>query len=288
MRLALFAGTAMYSHAQHRTVLDHPWRIAALVAVVTNITFNYVSSRIGSPAPTVADITDRHPTLFTPAGYTFAIWGIIYSATLLYAVLALLPHQLDVQMHDRVAPWLLLTNALSTLWISLFTIEQLGPSVLIILAMLASAVVMYSIATDHLASENLSRWWRVPFGLWLGWLSVASIANLNLALASAGWNGWPLSPALWTSALLLLAAWVALAAHLLYFDPVVPFVIGWATLGIAVAHFGDSTFVGVVALLIAIKSLYLGARELLFQSLPTLTAHTRAPRRVFLPQRWGR
>jgi hypothetical protein len=183
---------------------------------------------------------------------------------------------------------LLLTNALSTLWISLFTIEQLGPSVLIILAMLASAIVMYSIATDHLASENLSRWWRVPFGLWLGWLSVASIANLNLALASAGWNGWPLSPALWTSALLLLAAWVALAAHLLYFDPVVPFVIGWATLGIAVAHFGDSTLVGVVALLIAIKSLYLGARELLFQSLPTLAAHTRAPRRVVLPRSWSR
>ena len=275
----------MYSHAQqHRTILDHPWRIAALVAVVTNVTFNYVSSRIGSPAPSVADITARHPTLFTPAGYAFAIWGIIYGATLLYAVLALLPSQLDVGLHDRVAPWLLLTNALSTLWISLFTVEQLGPSVLIILAMLASSIVMYAIATDHLASENLSRWWRVPFGLWLGWLSVASIANFNLALASAGWNGWPLSPALWTTALLLLAGWVALATHLLYFDPVVPLVIGWATLAIGVAHFGDSTLVGIVAILIAIKSSYLGARELLFESLPTLSAHTRVPRRVVLPQ----
>ena len=274
----------MYSHAEHRTILDHPWRIAALVAVVANITFTFVNGRIGTPIPTVAEISGRYSTLFTPAGYAFAIWGVIYGATLLYGVLALLPSQLDVGLHDRVAPWLILTNALGSLWISLFTVEQLGPSVLIILAMLASSIVMYAIATDHLVSENLSRWWRVPFGLWLGWLSIASIANLNMALSAAGWDGWPLSPAIWTSLLLCLAAWVALAMHLLYFDPVVPLVIGWATLAIAVAHFGDSTLVGIVATLIAIKTLMLGARVLLFSSLPTLSARARVPRRVVLPQ----
>ncbi|WP_204984821.1 hypothetical protein, partial [Escherichia coli] len=126
---------------------------------VANITFNYVNGRIGTPMPSVAEVNDRYPTLFTPAGYAFAIWGVIYASTLLYGVLAILPHQLDVRLHDRVAPWLVLLNALGSLWISLFTLEQLGPSVLIILAMLASSVVIYSMATDHLISENLSRWW---------------------------------------------------------------------------------------------------------------------------------
>jgi hypothetical protein len=278
----------MYSHAQHRTILDHPWRIAALVAVIANITFNYANGHIGRPLPSVAEVSDQYPTLFTPAGYAFGIWGVIYASTLLYSVLAILPTQLDVRLHDRVAPWLLLLNALGSLWISLFTLEQLGPSVLIILAMLASAIVMYSITTDHLVSENLSRWWRVPFALWLGWLAIASLANLNLALSAAGWNGWPLSPALWTSLLLGVAAWVALATYLLYFDPVVPLVVGWATASIAVAHFGESTLVGIVATLVAIKTLYLGARVLLFNLLPGLSARARVPRRVVMPRDWSR
>jgi benzodiazapine receptor len=278
----------MYSHAQHRTILDHPWRIAALVAVIANITFSYVNGHIGPPLPSVAEVSNHYSTLFTPASYAFAIWGVIYASTLLYGVLAILPTQLDVRLHDRVAPWLLLINALGSLWISLFTLEQLGPSVLIILAMLASAVVMYSITTDHLVSENLSRWWRVPFALWLGWLAVASIANLNLALSAAGWNGWPLSPALWTSLLLGLAAWVALATYLLYFDPVVPLVVGWAAAAIAVAHFEESTLVGIVATVVAIKTLYLGARVLLFNLLPTLSGRAQVPRRVVMPRDWSR
>jgi hypothetical protein len=258
----------MYTHAQHRSIIDHPWRIAALVAVVANTTFNLVNGRIGSHTQTVADVSDKYPTLFTPAGYAFAIWGLIYGATLLYSVLAMLPSQLDVRLHDRVAPWLVLTNALASLWVSLFTAEQLGPSVLIVFAMLTASAVMYVLASDHLTSEHLSRWWRAPFALWLGWLSVATIANFSIALSAAGWQGFPLSAGVWTALLLCVAAAVALAVNVLFLDPVVPFVMSWATAAIAAAHWQDSALVAIVASIVSLKTLLLGARVLIFNLLP--------------------
>jgi hypothetical protein len=258
----------MYTLAQRRSILDHPWRIAALVAVVANITFNLLNGRIGTHTHSVAEISDRYPTLLTPAAYASATWGVSYASTLLYGMLALTRSQLEVRFHDRVAPWLLLTNALASLWISLFTAEQLGPSALIMGAMLTSSVVMYSTVAVHSTSEHLSRWWRVPFGLWLGWLSVATLTNFSIALKAAGWDGWPLSEPMWATIMLCLAASAALAVNVLFLDPVVPLAVSWATSAIAVAHWQDSTLVAVVAALVAIKTLMLGARVLLFNALP--------------------
>ncbi|RYZ08655.1 MAG: hypothetical protein EOO73_07320 [Myxococcales bacterium] len=263
----------MYGIAEPKTLFQHPWRLAALVGVVANVTYNFVYSRVGAAAPTVADVSHAYPTLFTPAGYAFAIWGLIYGASLVYAVLALMPKQLGVVMHDRVAPWMLLTNALASLWVSLFSQEQLGPSTLIIAATLVSAIVMYSMVSDHLVSEHLSHWWRVPFGLWLGWLSVATLANFNIAFSAAGWSGFPLSEPLWTSVLVAFAGLVAVAVGGLFLDPVVPFVIAWAAFAIAMANAQQSSWVAFVAIVVALKALLTGMRLSLFSTLPIPRAH---------------
>lgn len=258
----------MLNHAPPTTILQRPWRIAALVAVFANVTFNAVNGRIGAPLPSVADVSDAHPTLLTPAGYAFAIWGLIYGATLFYAVSALLPAQLDVRFHDRVAPWLLATNVLSSFWVACFTTEHFVPSLLIIVATLVCCAVMYSIASDHLLSEHLSHYWRLPFGLWLGWLGIATLANLSLTLAAAGVPAWPVSAAVWTAVLLVFAGIAAVSLSAVFLDPVVPLVISWATAAIAVEHWQDSSLVAVAASLVAVKAGLIGARLLAFSNLP--------------------
>lgn len=275
----------MSNRAEHGTPLDRPWRIAALVAVIANVTFSCLDGRIGAHTQTVADVSAKYPSLLTPASYAFAIWGLIYGSTLLYAVVALLPSQLNVRVHDRVAPWLVLTNALASLWLSLFSTEYLGPSLLVIGAMLASVSVMYSIVSEHLSSEQLSRWWRVPFGLWLGWIGVATLANLGTALSAAGWNGWPLSSSIWAALLLGAAGIVALGVDILFLDPVVPFVVSWTAAAIAVEHWHDSTLIALVAVVVAAKTLLVATRVLAFNT--SRAARARSPRRVVLPRDWG-
>jgi len=255
----------MSPSTQPRTFLAHPWRIGALAATIANITFGYVNGHAGGHS--VAEIDARYPSLFAPADYAAVVWGFIYGATLLYALFALLPSEFTTRMHDRLAPWLVVLNALASLWVALFTAEQLGPSVLICGAMLTAAAVLYTSASDHINTEHLTRWWRVPFGLWLAWLSVALLANFNAALTAVGLTGWSFSP-IWTSLLLLAMAVLAHSVGGLFLDPVLPFVAAWAALAIGAGHSHESTLVTVVAIAVAVKCLWLGTRLLAFSTLP--------------------
>lgn len=265
----------MTTLAQPRTLLDHPWRIAALVAVVTNVTFSYASEALARHGESIAAVSARYANPFTPASYAFAIWGIIYGATLAYAVLALLPQQLSVRLHDRVAPWLALLNVLSLGWLMLFSSALLVPSLIVILAMLGASGVAFGIATRHLASERLSAWWRAPFALWLGWLGVAAIANLSIVITEAGWDGMPISATTWAMVMLVGVAIAGWLANLVLGDIVVPLVVAWAAAAIAVAHFEESTLLGIVAVAVALKSALWAGSSLLFSAFP-ISRHYRA------------
>jgi hypothetical protein len=258
----------MHTRVQQQSILDHPWRIAALVTVVANVVFNYATALSSDHSFNIAEASSRYPSLFMPADYAFSIWGVIYGASLVYAVMALLPAQLNVRLHDRVAPWLMLTNALGVLWLLLFTSAQIGPSVLVILAMFTASLLAYSLANDHVKAEGLSHWWRAPFALWLGWLAVASLANLNIALVAAAGIDSVFAGPVWASLLVCAAAGFALTMQVLHGDAVVPFVVSWAAAAIAVATWEASTLVAVVAALVSIKTLLWAAASLLFDAFP--------------------
>jgi hypothetical protein len=258
----------MHTRAQYQSILDHPWRIAALVTIVANVVINYATALSDEQSFGMSDASSRYPSLFTPAVYGFAIWGVIYGASLVYAVMSLLPAQLNVRLHDRVAPWLMLTNALGMLWQLLFIDGQLGPSVLVILAMFTSSLLAYSLANDHVKGERLSQWWRAPFALWLGWLAVAALTNLNIALVVAGGSASVFAGPVWASLLVCAAAGFALTIEVLHGDAVVPFVVSWASAAIAVAAWEQSTLVAVVATLVSLKTLLWAGTSLLFDAYP--------------------
>lgn len=270
----------MYTQVQQRSLLDHPWRIAALVTIVANVSFNYLSQFALRDGATVADVSAAYPTLLTPEHYAFAIWGAIYATTLLYAVWAMLPSQLEVRFHDRVAPWLLLENALASAWVLLFSAQHLVSSFVICLAMLATAVRMFTLAGAHAQSEGLSRLWRAPFGLWLGWLCVASVANLSIVSTAMGWLSAPWASIAWSVFWLCALAAVALVAYSAARDAVVPLVIAWSAVAIAVAHWHESTLVGLVAAFVATKALLWAGATFLFEKFPMPARYARAAGRA--------
>jgi hypothetical protein len=179
-----------------------------------------------------------------------------------------LPQQLSVRLHDRVSPWLTLLNALSVVWVLLFSAEHLVPSLFVCLSMLAIAGVAYSMATQHLASERLSAWWRAPFSLWVGWLAVAVVANLGAVITAQGWDGMPVSSSLWTLLMVVALAVAASGVNIVFGDGIVPLVVAWAAAAIAVAHFQESALLGIVATLIAIKAAFWGAATFLYKLFP--------------------
>ncbi|MCA8832128.1 hypothetical protein [Hymenobacter pini] len=160
------------------------WRWAASAAIVQNIALNYVSQRFPFNGQTNAQVSYKYPTPLTPAGYAFSIWGLIFLSLLAYAVWQLLPAQRRNPLPDAVARPVVLVNLLTGLWLVVFAYELLVPSALVMLGILAGLAVVYGRVRHFSRRGEVPVWVNLPFGLFMGWISVALVVNLTLALGT--------------------------------------------------------------------------------------------------------
>jgi hypothetical protein len=160
------------------------WRWAAAAAIVGNIVVNFISQRFPFNGQTNAQVSYKYPTLLTPAGYAFSIWGLIFLSLLLYAVWQLLPAQRRNPLPDAVARPLVWANLMTCLWLVVFAYELLVPSMIVMLLILAGLGVVYSRARLFVRRQEAPWYSSIPFGLYLGWISVATVVNVTLALGT--------------------------------------------------------------------------------------------------------
>jgi translocator protein len=164
--------------------------------------------RIGGPD--VGEIADRYPTFIVPAGYAFSIWGLIYALSLGYAVYQALPSRRTDPGLRRIGWWTAVAFLSSTLWTFVFRQEWFVASVLVIFLLLASLIIVVVRAGQDPPRSAADRWLvRVTFGIYLGWVTVATIANVAQTLVAHGWDGWGLAPASWAVVMLVVAAGIA-------------------------------------------------------------------------------
>lgn len=225
------------------------------MAVAGNIAFNALYQRVQPDATSIATMSERHPALFTPAGYAFSIWGIIYAAFVAYAIYQLLPRTYRNAHIQRVSTALLFASALASLWIVLFTHGWLGASVLVMLSSVALGMVMWA------AARVERKWWlELAFSLYFGWVSVAMLASLATWMVANDANVNALGEEAWTALLLLLAGAAAAWMALRYDDAIFAAVVSWAAYAIHVANRGDDRIVALTALLTAVVVALLALR----------------------------
>lgn len=233
-----------------------PWRWLALAATLVNLGFNAISGRLAIGEGSIQQIVQRHSALFTPADYAFAIWGLIYLATLVQVIHQLLPSQRNVDAHDLLAKLLTAANVLAMAWIIVFRNDLITLSVLVIALTLAVSCALFIHANEAVARHELGKWALVPAGLWFGWLSVATIANVSLWLVAMGWSD---SGPGWTFAAIGLATALGLAIGARYRNWIYPAVIAWAQIAVWVERREDARAVALVALLSGILMIAWGA-----------------------------
>jgi hypothetical protein len=224
-----------------------PWRWLALAATLVNLGFNAISGRLAIGEGSIQQIVQRHSALFTPADYAFAIWGLIYLATLVQVIHQLLPSQRNVDAHDFLAKLLTAANVLAMAWIVVFRNDLITLSVLVIALTLAVSCALFIHANEAVARHELGKWVLVPASLWIGWLSVATIANVSLWLVAMGWPDTGHSG--WTFATIGLATALGLAIGARFRNWIYPAVIAWAQIAIWVERREDARAVALVALL---------------------------------------
>jgi benzodiazapine receptor len=204
-----------------------------------------------------ADISDANPTLVTPAGYVFSIWGIIYVLLGIFVVYQALPSQAGKDFHDRVGWLFVLSSLLNIVWLFLWQYEYLSLSVVVMFLLLASLIAIYlrlGIGKSKVAlREKLAV--HVPFSVYLGWITIATIADVSVTLVSVNWDGFGISQETWAALVVVIALLIALLVVATRKDVAYGLVIIWALLGIAVKQSGNQNIVmltEVSAVLVAI------------------------------------
>jgi benzodiazapine receptor len=185
-------------------------------------------------------ISAFYPNAFVPAGFTFSIWGVIYLLLLSYTIgytyfsLKRQAYPKAYRFIEHVNTYFLLTCIFNMAWIVAWHYLQIELSVLIMLLFLSTLIQLF-LKTKSMAHDlNLIQRFilQTPFIVYLGWISVATIANITALLVAYKWTALSIAPVYWSAAMILIA--IVLAAVMLIKFKVVPFalVVAWALWGI--------------------------------------------------------
>jgi hypothetical protein len=230
-----------------------------LGALLATLAVNWLANSLPFNNKTTGEVSANVPTLFTPAGYTFAIWGVIYLALLAFAIYQALPAQRDAAFQTRIGWWFAANCLFNSLWLFLWHYEQFSLTLVAMAGLLATLIAIYTRLEIGRRPVPLREKLLVhlPFSLYLAWICVASIANVSVTLSALQWDGWGLSPVVWAVLLLVLAAALAITMMRQRSEIAFPLVIAWALVGIAVrqsATLPVAIVAGLAALIVLIVS----------------------------------
>ena len=208
-------------------------------------------------------VSAKYPSLFTPAGYTFSIWGLIYFALTAYVIYQALPAQRNNQLLAKITPWFLLSCVANSGWIFAWHYDALVISLLLMLVILVSLLRIYFLLTPASGGQ---RWFiNLPFSIYTGWITVATIANASALQTAMGWNDVIMSATSWTQFKLALAGAIAATIVSRRGDLAFILVISWAALGIVVKQAATPAVAGAASTLVILSLMlvvYEGIRKL--------------------------
>lgn len=222
--------------------------IATFVTIVVNIFSSFITGK------SVAVISNRFPVPVTPAGWAFSVWGIIYIGLIAYAIYQALPAQRTNPRLRRIGYWYLLTCVANIAWLFLWSNEQITLSLVAMVVLLLSLITLYLRADMNRSNiDRVERWCvNIPFGIYMGWITVATIVNVTVVLYNLGWNGLGISPDIWTTILLVVGTVIALSVGITRVDIAYIATVVWAYSAILVKNIPVPMIAITAGLMIAI------------------------------------
>ncbi len=209
-------------------------QVTVAVSFVATLVINWMATTGVLGGLSTREIATRYPISFLPANFTFGIWGIIYLALGAYTVYQALPSQRE-QPRQRAVGWLVaFTGLFNCLWLVTFQNTLFAASMVAMLALLATLIVIYTrLDVGRVSVSTTTRAFvTLPISLYLGWITVATIANAAYVLFDAGWDGFGIPGATWAVIMLLVATALTLVIVLTRHDIAYLLVVVWAFYGI--------------------------------------------------------
>ena len=205
-------------------------------------TMNYLANALPLNGKTTGQVSDNLSNLFAPAGLTFAIWGVIYLLLAIFCVLQFTPYARNTAIN---LGWVFALSCIfNAAWLLAWHYERLPLSVLIMICLLMCLVFI-----NMQIKEQPNGLVKAAFGVYLGWICIATIANVTAMLVSLDWNGLGISPVVWTIIMIAVGTFIVSFTMLRLNNPYIGVAVVWAFIGIVIKRQADYRIIAVTALL---------------------------------------
>jgi translocator protein len=207
------------------------WNLLFFLGVIIVNTLSVVLPLGGN---STGEISDKYHTYLTPAGYAFSIWSIIYLLLAGFVIYQFRPNTGSRDSVQSIGIWFVLNCIFNMSWLFLWHYLYIELSLVAMVLILVSLIVIYrkTRAIDHPTTGE--QWLiRLPFSIYLGWISVATIVNVSVVLEKNNWDGFGLSDPAWAVIMLCVGTLLAVIVSFPHRDPIYPLVFVWAFIAIA-------------------------------------------------------
>ena len=228
-------------------------RSVLLLAVLNSLGFlgtviiNALANILPINNKTTGELSDQYPNLFVPAGLTFSIWGVIYlllAIFVIYGLVVAIKKYAQKSVFIEKISWLfLVTSILNMAWIFTWHYENVPLSLLVMILLLASLITIYlrlniGISDAKSYEKYLT---HLPFSIYLGWITIATITNVTALLVDIQWNTFGLGEQFWAIAVIIVGVVITLLMLFKRKDIFYCLVVDWALIGILIKRLSVNT-----------------------------------------------
>ena len=223
---------------------------AVAIAIIGSIVVNILANALPINGKLTAEVSDSLPDLFAPAGFTFSIWGIIYLLLLVFVAYQardfFKKDKVEMPFLNRIGLFVIIGSIANAVWIFLWHYENIFGSLLMMVVLFVSLLLIHQRLHKN-ALQSKSEFWCVwvPFSVYFGWISVASVANVTAWLVSVGWDGFGIANTTWMILILVVVFVLGMVVLLREADVAYTLVFVWALFGIASKRLATDPVFGV-------------------------------------------
>lgn len=211
-------------------------QFANLFSVLIALAVNVLASTLPLNGQNTGEISDRFPVYFVPAGYVFAIWSLIFIGWIAFAIYQFQPSQKESPRLRRLGYLFALSGLANAGWLFCWHYNHFGLSVLVMLLLLGLLIASYlRLDVNRFPVSAVERWSvDIPFSVYLGWITVATVANITAWLYLFEWNRFGIADPAWAVIMIVVASMLGVAMAITRRDAAYLSVLVWAFVGIAV------------------------------------------------------
>ncbi|MHA2182097.1 MAG: hypothetical protein ACXAAH_11820 [Promethearchaeota archaeon] len=230
-------------------------QVLNLTTLILTVIINYVAASVPLGLGNTGYISDLYPNLFVPAGITFSIWGVIYIFLGMFVVYqfrdAVKDEKVEMPFLEKISYFFILSNIANIFWIFFWHYGLIYLSIIAMMLILFSLIMIYlRLDVGRVEVSGREKWFVYsPFSIYLGWITVATIANVSAVLVNTGIDSFGSLAELLTVVVISVAVLITVAILYLRKDYAYSLVVLWAIFGIFLKQLGSNLTITITAII---------------------------------------